>query len=100
MISIETLFKKFREGNALIVDVRDENEFAMAHIPGSLNIPQSEILNAYKSIPESEEVFVVSDESQASIGAALLLKLKRINAQAVSPGGIKNWINSGFPMAE
>ncbi len=98
IISLEALFQKFSRKEGLIIDIRENGEYENAHIPGSINIPISTILKAYKSIPRGEDVYVVCKEGVKSLGMAQLLKLKRIKAHAVSPGGIDQWNELGLPI--
>ena len=97
-MSLDLLFQKFTNQEGLIVDIREQAEYNKAHIPGSINLPSSSILKGYKSLPSGKDVFVVCKEGVKSIGMAQLLKLKRINARAVSPGGIEQWQELGLPI--
>lgn len=98
IISLETLFQKFTKKEGVIIDIRDREEYLNSHIPGSINIPWIEILKVYKTIPNEDNVYIISKEGSKSIGMAQVLKLKRIKARAVSPGGIEKWNELGFPL--
>ena len=100
IISLESLFQKFQKREGVIIDVRENDEFENAHIPGSINIPGSTVLKGYKSIPRGQDVFVVCKEGIKSVGIAQLLKLKRVKAHAVSPGGVDKWCEMGLPIAK
>jgi rhodanese-related sulfurtransferase len=45
MLSPMEVAEKINRENALILDVRSNEEFALGHLPGSLNVIESDILN-------------------------------------------------------
>ena len=97
-MSLETLHQKFTRNEGIILDIREQAEYQRAHIPGSINMPGSTILQNYKKLPSGKDVFVICKEGIKSIGLAQVLKLKRIKARAVSPGGIEQWDQLGLPL--
>ena len=50
---LETLIK---EGNVFIVDVRNQDSYDFAHIPGSRLIPSTEILNHLQELPRDKTI--------------------------------------------
>lgn len=63
--------------NALLVDVRNESEYAGGHIPGSWNLPLSRILkDAEVELPNKDvPIFVYCQSGARSARSAKLLEL-------------------------
>ena len=63
--------------NALLVDVRNDFEFAQGHIPGSVNLPLSHILNeAEETFPDkAQPLYVYCQSGARSARAGKLLEL-------------------------
>ena len=50
-ITREEAMKMVKEHKAVYVDVRSKEQFDLAHIPGAINIPLSELPNRWKDLP-------------------------------------------------
>ena len=51
-------YKEYKERkNALLIDVRCEDEFASGHIPGAINIPVTKISNMCATMDRSAPIF-------------------------------------------
>lgn len=74
--NVNTGTEKFRNTpGAVLVDVRQEDEYASGHIPGSINIPSDRIDGATAEIPDkSTPVFVYCLSGARSAGAASWLR--------------------------
>lgn len=62
------------ESGAVIVDVREENEFANGHIKGALNVPLSQLRERMADIPKDVPVYVHCRSSQRSYNAVMALQ--------------------------
>ena len=84
--------KQFRsDKNAVLLDVRSEEEYAAGHIPGSINIPLDRIGEAAGQIPDKKTaVFVYCLRGARSRRAARALS-KMGYEDARSIGGINNY---------
>lgn len=89
-----------RDGSALLVDVREPDEFASGHIAGAVNLPLS-VFQADK-IPHPADKTVVLQCAGGKRSAAALDKCA--SAQAVIDthlaGGIAAWTASGLPIVK
>ncbi len=47
---------RYDAGTVLFVDVRDQEAYAAAHIPGSLSLPLQEFETSYQALPERAEI--------------------------------------------
>lgn len=62
------------EAGAVIVDVREENEFANGHIKGAINVPLSQLRERMHEIPKDVPVYVHCRSSQRSYNAVMALQ--------------------------
>lgn len=74
--------------NALLMDVREADEYAAGHIPGAVNLPLSTLDQA--EIPEDRPLFLYCLWGSRSARAAGLL-LRRGCEQVKSIGGINGY---------
>lgn len=62
------------ESGAVIVDVREENEFANGHIKGAMNVPLSQLRERMAEIPKDVPVYIHCRSSQRSYNAVMALQ--------------------------
>ncbi|PID21474.1 pyridine nucleotide-disulfide oxidoreductase [Sporosarcina sp. P3] len=62
------------ERNAVIIDVREENEFARGHILNAVNIPLSQLRDRMEEVPKDVPVYVHCRSSQRSYNALMALQ--------------------------
>jgi ArsR family transcriptional regulator len=55
-VSHKDLVRRIREGTVTLLDVRPEDEFRMAHIPGAINIPLKDLEQRLGELPSGREV--------------------------------------------
>ena len=55
-ISREELVARFKEGAVTILDVRPEEEFALGHLPGAINVPIGELQRRLSELPKRREI--------------------------------------------
>ena len=77
-----------RTENALLVDVREAEEYADGHIPGAVNVPLSIIERA--QLPMDRPLFLYCLKGSRSARAAGILK-RRGYSRVRSIGGIKGY---------
>lgn len=53
-VTIDELDAMMKDGNVFIVDVRSQDSYDAAHIPGAKLIPEGEILNHLKELPRDK----------------------------------------------
>lgn len=84
--------------NALIVDVREPDEWADARIPGAVHIPLGEIRTRADEIPRDRPVILQCRSGNRSAGATRrLLELGFTNVRNLE-GGIGDWAADGLPL--
>jgi ArsR family transcriptional regulator len=55
-VSREDLVSRLREGLVTVLDVRPEDEFALGHLPGALNIPLAELDRRLAELSADREI--------------------------------------------
>ena len=98
MVSLEQA-AKMRDDGAFILDIRRTDEFNLVHIPGSTNIPLTELPDRLNEIPKDRQIVVVCVRgNNAMTGRKILLAAGF--TQVVSLGsGVVGWQWEGMPIA-
>lgn len=81
---------------AVVVDVRSPEEYAVAHIPGSLNIPLDDLPARLKDVPNTT-VHVLCGSGKRSSQAAAILTGHGYDTVNIA-GGITEWYRTGHPV--
>ncbi len=55
-ISREELSVRLKDGLVTVLDVRPENEYALGHLPGAINLPMAELERRIAELPKRREV--------------------------------------------
>jgi rhodanese-related sulfurtransferase/DNA-binding transcriptional ArsR family regulator len=55
-VSVNELRQRMREGDVVLLDVRPENEYLAAHIPGAISVPVTELKKRLKELPRNREI--------------------------------------------
>jgi rhodanese-related sulfurtransferase/predicted transcriptional regulator len=98
-VSRKDLVSRLRDGLVTILDVRPEDEFALGHLPGAVNIPLSKLEHRLAELPVDREVIaycrgpycVLSFEAVAALRARGYL-VRRLE------DGYPEWKAAGLPI--
>ncbi|TDW30505.1 rhodanese-like domain-containing protein [Cryobacterium psychrophilum] len=85
--------------DAVIVDVREDDEYANAHIPGVTHIPLSDFVARVNDVPDASPVYVVCAAGGRSAQAVSYLAGRGIDAVNVA-GGTIAWQQAGLPVQQ
>jgi rhodanese-related sulfurtransferase len=86
-----------RGAGAFILDVREPEEWADYHVPGSTLIPLGELPSRLNEVPRDKEVIVVCRTGHRSAsGRDILLKAGYLQATSLQ-GGLTKWKVDGLP---
>jgi rhodanese-related sulfurtransferase len=88
------------DSDIVILDVREANEYNVAHIPEAINIPRGLLEFAiWPFVPDrAEKIFVYCKTgARAALATKLLNELGYKNAVAVDTGGVA-WVKAGYPV--
>jgi ArsR family transcriptional regulator len=98
-VSREDMVSRLRDGLVTVLDVRPEDEFALGHLPGALNIPFGKLEDRLSELPANREVIaycrgpycVLSFEAVAALRARGYL-VRRLE------DGYPEWKAAGLPV--
>lgn len=97
-ISSEDYREQFAAGVRQFIDVREEEEHAEVHIPGTVNIPLSEFTARVDEISEDAPVILVCNTGVRSSQAALFLVGMGYDQDLIYnlEDGTKGWMKKGY----
>ena len=84
--------------DAVVVDVREPDEWAAGHAPGAVHIPLGEVAERLGELPESEPLPVICRSGGRSQRAVQWLMLHGFDVVNVD-GGMRAWGSAGKPLA-
>lgn len=88
---IDEGLKEYRKnGHAVLLDVREEDEYEEGHVPGSVNLPLSRIAEAEKVLTDKTAKLYVYCRSGARSAKACMV-LKEAGYDAVNIGGMLDY---------
>jgi rhodanese-related sulfurtransferase len=82
---------------AVIIDVREADEVAVAGVPGARHLPMSTFLDHLDEVPREETVYVMCHSGGRSARVTGYLEQQGYDAVNVT-GGISEWAASGLPV--
>ena len=79
-----------------LIDVRETEEFAVGHVPGSINLPLSTLADHLDALPEGA-FDVICQSGGRSARAVTALAARGHDATNVD-GGFGEWAAAGYPV--
>ena len=92
-VSIDDLADAISHG-AYVLDVREQEEYDEAHVPGVVLIPLGELEQRINEVEDGSRVFVICRSGARSLKGADILEANGIDCVSVA-GGTMGWIASG-----
>jgi hydroxyacylglutathione hydrolase len=86
------------EHHALVLDVREPDEYADGHVPGAVSIPQAELALELDRLPRDRDLLVACRSGSRSLSAARFLKSLGFERVANLERGTLGWIEAGNPV--
>jgi rhodanese-related sulfurtransferase len=81
---------------AVVLDVRNPDEYQAGHVPGATLIPLPQLAARQDEIPEGDPIYVICATGGRSLTAARAMVQAGYRAVSVA-GGTKGWIAQGHP---
>ncbi|MBB5019373.1 rhodanese-related sulfurtransferase [Chitinivorax tropicus] len=81
----------------VLLDVREDWEFRLCHIPGSVHIPMHEIPTRLNDIEDDMETVVICHHGMRSMQVALFLQRAGFNHVINLQGGVDAWAREVDP---
>ncbi|WP_327370389.1 rhodanese-like domain-containing protein [Streptomyces sp. NBC_01217] len=82
----------------LVIDVREEDEYAAGHVPGARLMPLRSVPAQCGELPNDRPVYVICASGNRSKTAADWMNSRDIDAYSM-PGGTGAWVRAGHPIA-
>lgn len=92
-VTIDDLADAINHG-AYVLDVREQEEYDEAHVPGVVLIPLGQLEDRISEVEDGSRVFVICRSGARSLKGADILEANGIDAVSVA-GGTLGWIASG-----
>lgn len=86
--------------NMVVLDVREPNEYEVAHIPNAINVPRGLLeFSIWTVVPNKESKIYVycKTGARAALATKTLNELGYANALAIDTGGVA-WVKAGYPV--
>jgi len=99
-VSIAEAIRLLNHEQAVIVDVREAEEYRSGHIPKSVHAPLSGLSHGLAQLEKfkSRPIIVSCRTSNRSARAAVLLRQKQFTNVQVLAGGIQAWQGENLPV--
>jgi rhodanese-related sulfurtransferase len=82
----------------ILVDVREDNEWANGRIPGAIHVPLSRFAKDVGKIPTSKQIIFYCQSGMRSRSALKLAKAQGLDADTHLGGGISEWRRHDMPI--
>ena len=101
---IDTVKAHVTSGKALLIDVREQNEWDAGHVEGAILLPLSQLQKGLtaeqrKLLPADKPIYVHCRSGRRCLSGTDVLKAANLDARALKPG-YEDLIKAGFPKAE
>jgi rhodanese-related sulfurtransferase/DNA-binding transcriptional ArsR family regulator len=98
-ISRAELMNRLKAGLVTVLDVRPEDEFALGHLPGAINIPLGELEQRLRNLDPEQEIvaYCRGPYCVLSYEAVAALRARGFKARRLEDG-LPEWRAAGLPM--
>ena len=87
------------QGESLLLDVREDDEWQAGHIDGSQHIPLGELGDRLSELPTGRRIVAVCRSGSRSGAAVRGLKNLGFDAENLD-GGVTAWTKAGLPLVD
>ncbi len=89
-----------KKEKAVILDVRDQNEFVAGHLPGAVNVSRGTLeINIWNKVPDqSAKIYVYCKTSARSALATKTLNDLGYKNAVLMNAPFEDWIKAGYPV--
>jgi hydroxyacylglutathione hydrolase len=99
LIDSDELARRLEADDLLVLDVRDDDEWAEAHIPGSIHLPYGELPERQAELPRDKAIAAIcSGGKRSGLAASILQREGFERVIHVADGGVGTWRRSGHPI--
>ncbi len=99
-VSRSELLARMKKGDVQLLDVRPEDEFALAHLPGALNIPLDKLKKKLSALDPGKEIIAYCRGPYCvlSFETVALLRKKGFRVRRLEDG-LPEWKAAGLPVS-
>ncbi len=97
-ISPRDVQERLNAGNAILVDIRESDEFARSHVKGAQSSPLSIWEKAHLNVDPDTDVIFTCRSGMRTAGACDRLAARVKGEAYVLDGGLDAWAKAGFPV--
>ena len=83
--------------DAVLLDVREDDEWAAGHAPGAVHVPMTQLADRLDDLPDGSPVYVICRSGGRSARATAYLNQPGWDTVNVA-GGMGGWARSGRPL--
>ncbi len=100
-VSREILLERLQDGGTTLLDVRPEDEYALGHVPGALNIPLAELERRLAELPPDHLIvaYCRGPYCVMSFEAVAALRARGFNVRRLEDG-YPEWKAAGLPVQQ
>jgi ArsR family transcriptional regulator len=98
-VSNEELLRRMRDEQVIVLDVRPQEEFALGHLPGAINVPLPDLARRLEELPRDQNIvaYCRGPYCAMSYEAVVTLRQQGFNALRLQDG-YPEWKAAGFPV--
>lgn len=85
------------EAGALLLDVREDAEWAAGHVPGATHIPLGQLASRVAELPSDQTILVICRSGNRSQEGRDILAAAGVEPVTSVDGGVKAWRDAGLP---
>ncbi|HEY1292415.1 MAG TPA: MBL fold metallo-hydrolase [Chloroflexota bacterium] len=86
------------EHDAVVLDVREPDEFASGHVPEAQSLPQADLALQLDRVPRDRDILVACKSGSRSLAAARFLRALGYDRVTNLDGGTLGWMEVGNPV--
>lgn len=99
-LSPQDVQARLAAGRAVLVDIREPDEFARSHVPGAQSQPLSAWEQAHLTVEPGADVIFTCRTGMRTAGACDRLAARVSGEAFVLDGGLDGWTRAGLPVFE
>lgn len=98
-VTRKELLRRVRAGTVTVLDVRPEDEFALGHLPGAVNIPLAELRSRLSQLKRSHEIVAYCRGPYCVLSYEAVAALRACGFMAYRlEEGLPEWRAAGLPV--